>query len=150
MSFQCCGASLILVFLQKDGHLLRRYQPSNPVNPTVIASMIILVVMSILRNDLWEWESIGPILLSLLELLFLTLVLPPLFVLWGIVWKSEFLLSEHVVVFLSPLNLFVMLCANSSTSFTLGVFGLVSLLWMMVYQLPLEGYMEPSIKSSHR
>ncbi|KAL5010898.1 hypothetical protein ScPMuIL_013203 [Solemya velum] len=146
----CCGASLILVCLQKDGYLLRRYKPPNPVNPTVIASMIILVVMAIGRNDLWEWASIGSILLSLLELLFLTLVLPPLFVMWGIFWKSEILMSEHVVVFLSPLNLFLMLCANSSTSFTLGVFGLVSMVWMMVYQLPLEGYMEPSIKSARR
>lgn len=139
--FQFCGASLILLCLQKDKRLLTNIRQENQIVPTMFTCITVLYIMSIIRSDLWSSGGLS-FLRSVLEIVTMLSVLPLFYVLWGILWESKLVLSEKFVVFLLPLNAVYLLYGSSYTSQTLSIVGLFSGIWMMVTKLPLIPYIK--------
>lgn len=139
----CCGASLVLICLQKDMHVLVNLKEENQTVPTKVMAIIVLVMATIIRTRIWDAHGVT-VLRCVVELCFVLAYLPVLYVLWGILWKKEILLSEQVVVFLVPLNLPLMIYGSSYTSWALAFTGIITSLWMMINVLPLKPYPPPN------
>ncbi|XP_045185435.2 uncharacterized protein LOC123543432 [Mercenaria mercenaria] len=135
----CCGATFILLCLQKDRRLFYNIKQENQIVPTIFMCIAILYCSSIVHSDLWSSGGLS-FLRSIVEILSILSVLPMFYVLWGILWHSALVLSEQVVVFLLPLNAVYLLYGSSYTSQALAVVGLYSGIWMMIMKLPLNPY----------
>ncbi|XP_060575028.1 uncharacterized protein LOC132732568, partial [Ruditapes philippinarum] len=135
----CCGASLILLCLQKDRRLLYNIKQENQIVPTIFTCITILYISSIVHSDLWTLGGLS-FVRSIVEILSLLSVLPMFYVLWGILWQANLVLSEQTVVFLLPLNAVYLLYGSSYTSQALAVVGLYAGIWMMMMKLPLRPY----------
>jgi len=137
--FQCCGASLILLCLQKDNRLLSNLRQDNQVVSTIFTSLCVLVLASILRSDFWREGGLS-FLRGFLEILCILATMPMYYVLWGLLWRGALLLSEQVVVFIVPLHAVYLLYGSSFTSQALALVGLYAGVWMMLTRLPLRPY----------
>lgn len=137
----CCAAGLILVCLQKDMRIIYNLKESNQTVPTKMAAIVVFTLATLYRSSLWHSSS-WTFVRSLLEVSLLLGSLPTFYVLWGILWKNELVLSEQVVVFILPLYFCIMLYGSSFTSFTYGIMGAVASIWMMTTHLPLIPYLD--------
>lgn len=114
---------------------------SNQTVPTKMAAIAVFTIATLYRSSIWHASSWG-FARSLLEVFLVLGSLPTFFVLWGILWKNDLVLSEQVVVFVLPLYFCIMLYGSSFTSFTYGIMGAVASIWMMSSHLPLIPYVE--------
>ncbi|CAG2185307.1 unnamed protein product [Mytilus edulis] len=53
----CCGASLVLVCLQKDMRIFSSLREDNQTTATKITSLVILVTATLYRSDIWNYNS---------------------------------------------------------------------------------------------
>lgn len=132
----CCGASLLLLCLQKDGKFIANIKKENQIVPTIFTCIIILLTSSICRSDLWDSSGLS-LLRSLIEIFTILCTLPKYYILWGILWQDKLIMSEQWVVFLVPLHGVYLLYGSSFSSQALALVGLYSGIWMMVMRLPL-------------
>ncbi|XP_061169232.1 uncharacterized protein LOC133178545 [Saccostrea echinata] len=137
----CCGASVILMCLQRDMKIFHNLKDSNHTTPTKIISIVVLILSSICRSDIWHSNS-WTFVRSFLEILLILGSTPIYYVLWGILWKSVVLLPEPVVVFLLPLNAAMLLYGSSWTCWVLAFVGISSSVWMMSNHFKLIPYSE--------
>lgn len=144
----CAGASLVLICLQKDTYVLTNLKEENQTVPTKITAIIILLVATIGRTRIWDAHGIT-ILRCIVEIFLVLGHLPVFYILWGVLWKKELILSEQFVVFLLPLNLPLILYGTSYTSWAMSVTGIITSLWMMAHVLPLKPYLPPN-RMRHR
>ncbi|KAK3576346.1 hypothetical protein CHS0354_039280 [Potamilus streckersoni] len=132
----CCAASLILLCLQNDRRLFTNLKAQIQVVPVIITCILILIVASLVRSDIWTGSS-WMFARAFFEVISLLCTIPVHFVFWGILWKSSLVLHEQVVVFLFPFHVVYLLYGSSYTSQTLAVLGIISGLWMISNKLPL-------------
>ncbi|XP_060085782.1 uncharacterized protein LOC132565172 [Ylistrum balloti] len=144
----CCGASLVLVCLQKDTQILVSLKEENQTVPTKLAAIVVLLIATIFRTRIWDAHGIT-ILRCVMEICLVLAYLPVLYILSGVLWKNKVLLSEQVVVFLLPLNLPLILYGTSYTSWAMATTGIVTSLWMMSNILPLKPYQPPHRRFRH-
>lgn len=135
----CCGASLILVCVQKDKRLFTNLKSENHMVPTIFTSIAIMYASSFIQSDIWTSSSLS-FLRSLIEIITMLAVIPQFYILWGILWRGALIMSEQLVVFLLPLNAVYLLYGSSYTSQALGTVGLYSGIWMISTKLPLAPY----------
>ncbi|XP_052811101.1 uncharacterized protein LOC128238855 isoform X2 [Mya arenaria] len=135
----CCGASLILLCLQRDKRLLNNIRQDNQIVPTMFMSLCVLLLSSVIHSDMWSTGGVS-FLRGFLEVITIFATLPTYYILWGLLWEGKLLLSEQVVVFLVPVHTIYLLFGSSYTSQALALVGLYSGIWMMVTKLPLRAY----------
>ncbi|XP_021379834.1 uncharacterized protein LOC110467184 isoform X2 [Mizuhopecten yessoensis] len=144
----CCGASLVLICLQKDTHFLVNLKEENQTVPTKLTAIVVLLVAAICRTRIWDAYGFT-VLRCVVEILLVLAYLPVLYILWGVLWRKVVLLSEQVVVFLMPLNLPLILYGTSYTSWAMATTSVVTCLWMMTNILPLKPYQPPHRSMRH-
>ncbi|OWF37662.1 hypothetical protein KP79_PYT07874 [Mizuhopecten yessoensis] len=144
----CCGASLVLICLQKDTHFLVNLKEENQTVPTKLTAIVVLLVAAICRTRIWDAYGFT-VLRCVVEILLVLAYLPVLYILWGVLWRKVVLLSEQVVVFLMPLNLPLILYGTSYTSWAMATTSVVTCLWMMTNILPLKPYQPPHRRMRH-
>ncbi|XP_064629588.1 uncharacterized protein LOC135488752 [Lineus longissimus] len=135
--FWMCCSSLVFFLLQKDPYILRNLTRQNQATPTVSTSGLVLMMSTLIRNHIWTEKWIIKILQGLLELIVIAITVPNYVQLFAILWTGKIPLWDRYVVFLAPWNLFL-LYGCSYQSWALGIFGLLSAAWMMIYKLPLQ------------
>ncbi len=137
---QCCLASVVLACLHQDQVLLTpRLEGDRLTAPTILASCLVLVVSTVLRSRLWLFPSRLAALGGAAEVLLALITLPLFVAVWGSLWLGV-VVSEPMVVFLTPYPLVLLLCATTYSAWLLALAALVSGLWMMSYRLPMIPY----------
>lgn len=127
----------MLLCLHKDDWLLKSFQHGNQAVPSMMASLVLISLISIGRSDIWSSQSTVDFLRCIVEVFLIVITSPVYVVLWGVLYRREIIWSEMFVVLLMPLNLVLLLLASSYTCRILAMCGLISGIWMMVQRLPL-------------
>lgn len=136
---QCCASSLLLICLQRDQLLLSALSADNQVAPILMAAISTLILSTLARCRLWQFDGFFLCLLGIGEIMAVLGSLPVYAVLWTITWSGQ-IWSEKLVVFTMPVNCLVFLFASSFTAWALAGAGTVCGLGMMIYKLPLVPY----------
>ncbi|CAC5417622.1 unnamed protein product [Mytilus coruscus] len=136
----CCGASLVLVCLQKDMRIFSSLREDNQTTATKITSLAILVTATLYRSDIWNYNSSWMFARGVTELILVLFSIPNCYILWGLLYDNVLFLNEQVVIFTLPLNFPLILYSSSYTGWALAVAGIVSSVWMMFAKFALQPY----------
>lgn len=109
-----------------------------------MVSLATLVVATIIRSRLWLFASAFTILGGLVEVMLVIVIAPVFCVAWGILWKGK-IVSEPVVVFLTPYSLLLLMLGTTYTAWILATSCLVIGVWMMRFKLPMVPYNVDSV-----
>ncbi|XP_071135715.1 uncharacterized protein [Mytilus edulis] len=136
----CCGASLVLVCLQKDMRIFSSLREDNQTTATKITSLVILVTATLYRSDIWNYNSSWMFARGVTEIILVLFSIPNCYILWGLLYDNVLVLNEQVVIFTLPLNFPLILYSSSYTGWALAVTGIVSSIWMMFAKFALQPY----------
>jgi hypothetical protein len=138
--FQCCGASIILVCLQKDMRLFSNLREDNQTTATKITSIAVLIIATLYRSDLWNYKSAWMFARCITEVLIVLSSIPNYYMLWALLYDNVLHLKEELVVFLLPLNFLLVLYSSSYAGWALAAVSVVSSLWMMFTKFSLQPF----------
>lgn len=138
--FQCCGAAIVLVCLQKDMRLFSNLHDDNQTTATKMTAMFILMVATVYRCDIWHYKSAWMLARCVTEILLVLASLPNLHILWGILYDNVLYLTETVTVLTLPLNFPLILYSSSYTGWVFAAANIAASLWMMMTKFALQPY----------
>lgn len=136
----CCGASIILVCLQKDMRLFSNLREDNQTTATQITSIAVLIIATLYRSDLWNYESAWMFARCMTEVLIVLSSIPNYYILWALLYDNVLYLKEEIVIFLLPLNFPLVLYSSSYAGWALAAVSVVSSLWMMFTKFSLQPF----------
>ncbi len=136
--FQYVGASVILLLLQRDGYLLDRLSSENYFLPLMLVTAFVLNISSFVNSSYFNYVNTIHLFTGSLEILLLLVTLPMYAILVSQLWFQVTVLPARLVVFLTPLNVFLFIFGSTYMSWVTAAYGLLVSAWLMKYKLPLE------------
>ncbi len=135
-------SSAVLVLLQQDSLLLQTLNYSNNIAPTLYVTSFVLWKAVIYASQAWTYNHVIFLLIAIIELLLIAAMSPIYLTFFTVLWSNKFVLSERLVVFLTPLSLFLVIFGTTYTAWVFAAYTVGVGTWLMYYKLPLKGYIQ--------
>ena len=129
---------MILILLQRDGILLERFSETNYYTPLVLVTTAVLNVSTFRGSSYFHYTNTIHLLTGLVELLLLFITLPNYIIFVSKIWFQRTVLSERLVVFLTPLYAFLFVFGTTYVAWIMATYGLCFGAWLMKYKVSFE------------
>ena len=126
--------------LQKDMRIFSNLREDNQTTATKITAMLILMVATIYRCDIWHYKSGWMLARGVTEILLVLFSIPNFYILWGILYDNVLYLTEIITVLTLPLNFPLILYSSSYTGWVFATVNMAASVWMMMTKFALQPY----------